>query len=86
MGTARSLADRSKETRMLERAVCAAIVGAGAMLAGCGYTDFEMAAKQRQIDALVAEVHALKATAAPACRVNEQQASLRPRAVLFSSR
>jgi len=37
------------------------MVGAGAMLAGCGFTDLEMAAKQRQIDALVTEVNALKA-------------------------
>lgn len=37
------------------------MVGAGAMLGGCGYTDLEMAAKQRQIDALVTEVNALKA-------------------------
>ena len=37
------------------------MVGAGAMLGGCGFTDLEMAAKQRQIDALVTEVNALKA-------------------------
>ena len=46
--------------------VCGVIVGAGAMLSGSGYTDLEMAAKQRQIDALVAEVNALKAAPVPA--------------------
>jgi len=39
----------------------ATMVGAGTVLAGCGYTDLEMAAKQRQIDALVAQVNAMKA-------------------------
>jgi hypothetical protein len=52
---------------MLKWVMCGAIVGTGAMLSGCGYTDFEMAAKQRQIDALVAEVNALRAAPAPAC-------------------
>jgi hypothetical protein len=37
------------------------MVAAGAMLGGCGYTDLEMAAKQRQIDVLVTQVNALKA-------------------------
>jgi hypothetical protein len=44
------------------------MVGAGAMLAGCGFTDLEMAAKQRQIDALVTEVSALKAGQGAACK------------------
>jgi hypothetical protein len=60
---------------MLKWTVCGAIVGAGALVSGCGYTDFEMAAKQRQIDALVAEVHALKATPAPACGVDTKRTS-----------
>ncbi len=34
-------------------------------LAGCGYTEQEMAAKQREIDALSREVHTLRAAAAP---------------------
>jgi hypothetical protein len=38
-----------------------AMLGACAVLWGCGYTDLEMAAKQRQIDALVTQVNALKA-------------------------
>jgi hypothetical protein len=43
------------------------------MLSGCGYTDLEMAAKQRQIDALVAEVNALKVNAPPACNVDDKR-------------
>jgi hypothetical protein len=50
--------------------VSVAMVGAGAMLCGCGYTDLEMAAKQRQIDSLVAELTTLKAGAPPACKVD----------------
>jgi hypothetical protein len=44
------------------------MVGAGAMLGGCGFTDLEMAAKQRQIDALVTQVNALKAGQGAACK------------------
>jgi len=58
---------------MLKWMVCAAIVGTAAMLSGCGYTDLEMAAKQRQIDALVAQVNALRATPAPACGVEHKR-------------
>jgi hypothetical protein len=47
-----------------------AMVGAGAMLGGCGYTDLEMAAKQRQIDSLVTEVNALKASQGAACKTH----------------
>jgi hypothetical protein len=48
------------------------MVGAGAMLGGCGYTDLEMAAKQRQIDALVTEVHALKVGQGAACKTDDK--------------
>jgi hypothetical protein len=50
-----------------------AMVGAGTVLGGCGYTDLEMAAKQRQIDALVAQVNAMKAGSGPACRQPDDQ-------------
>jgi outer membrane murein-binding lipoprotein Lpp len=53
--------------------VLGAIVAAGALISGCGYTDLEMAAKQRQIDALVAQVHALEAVPAPACGVDAKR-------------
>jgi hypothetical protein len=46
------------------------MAGAAAMLCGCGYTDLEMAAKQRQIDALVAKVTTLEASAAASCKVD----------------
>jgi hypothetical protein len=46
------------------------MVAAGATLAGCGYTDLEMAAKQRQIDALVTQVNALKAGSTAACGID----------------
>jgi hypothetical protein len=71
---------------MLKWTVCGAIVGAGAMLAGCGFTDLEMAAKQRQIDALVAEVHALKTTPAPACPTDAPRASRTASRPVLSSR
>ena len=45
-----------------------AMVGAGAVLGGCGFTDLEMAAKQRQIDALVTEVNALKTGQGATCK------------------
>jgi hypothetical protein len=48
------------------------MIGAGAMLDGCGYTDLEMAAKQRQIDALVTEVSALKAGQRAACKTSDK--------------
>lgn len=44
------------------------MVGSCAMLGGCGYTDLEMAAKQRQIDALVTQVNALKANHDATCK------------------
>lgn len=69
---------------MLKWTMCAAIVGAGAMLSGCGYTDYEMAAKQRQIDALVAQVSALKAAPAPACTVDGKRPRAASRPVLSS--
>jgi hypothetical protein len=71
---------------MLKWALCAAIVGTGAMLSGCGYTDLEMAAKQRQIDALVAQVNALKAAPAPACRVEPKRPSPAASRPVLSSR
>ena len=66
-----------------------AIVGIGAaLLTGCGYTDLEMAAKQRRIDALAAEVAALKAARAPApaCRVEAKHAAPPVSRPLLSSR
>ena len=61
------------------------MVGAGAMLAGCGYTDLEMAAKQRQIDALVTQVNALKADHGPVCRSDDKpQARVASRPALSS--
>jgi hypothetical protein len=50
-----------------------AMVGAGAVFGGCGYTDLEMAAKQRQIDALVTEVNALKAGHGAACKTDDKR-------------
>jgi hypothetical protein len=49
------------------------MVGTGVVLGGCGYTDLEMAAKQRQIDALVAQVNAMKAGASPACHPTDDR-------------
>ena len=69
---------------MLKWTVCGAIVVIGAMLSGCGYTDLEMAAKQREIDALVAELHALKAT--PACSVEPKHTSPSASRPVLSSR
>lgn len=71
---------------MLKWMVCAAIVGTGAMLSGCGFTDLEMAAKQRQIDALVAEVNALKAAPAPACGAQPRRTSSAASRPVLSSR
>lgn len=71
---------------MLRWSVFGAIVGVGAMLSGCGYTDFEMAAKQRQIDALVAELHAVKSAPAPACGVDVKHASPAAARPVLSSR
>jgi hypothetical protein len=56
-----------EETIMLRWMVCGAMAGAATMLLGCGYTDFEMAAKQRQIDALSSQLNALRAGASAAC-------------------
>ncbi len=53
------------------------MVAASAALAGCGFTDLEMAAKQRQIDALVTQVNVLKAGASAACPI-DGRASTRP--------
>ncbi len=69
---------------MLKWMLCAGIVGAGAALSGCGYTDYEMAAKQRQIDALVAQVNALKAAPGPACSVDGKRLRAASRPVLSS--
>lgn len=71
---------------MLKWMVCGAIVGTATMLAGCGYTDLEMAAKQRQIDALVAQVHALEAKPAPACGVDAKRPSPAASRPVLSSR
>jgi hypothetical protein len=71
---------------MLKWTVWGAVVGASAMLSGCGYTDFEMAAKQRQIDTLVAEIKALKATPAPTCGVELKRTSPAASRPVLSSR
>jgi hypothetical protein len=71
---------------MLRWTVYGAIVGTAAILSGCGYTDFEMAAKQRQIDALVAQVNALKAAPAPACGVDTKHTSHAASRPVLSSR
>jgi hypothetical protein len=49
---------------MLKYLASAAVFAA--LLSACGFTDEEMAAKQRQIDALTAKVNALRAEAAAA--------------------
>jgi hypothetical protein len=51
---------------MLRLVVCG-VMGA-ALLSGCGYTEEEMAAKQREINVLTAEVHALRTAGAPGYR------------------
>jgi hypothetical protein len=63
-----------------------AIVGAGVALGGCGYTDFEMAAKQRQVDTLAAQVNALRAGASAACRIDEQPSTHSKSSPALSSR
>jgi hypothetical protein len=62
------------------------MVGAGAMLGGCGYTDLEMAAKQRQIDALMTEVSALRAGQGAACKSCDKSQMRRPWCATVSSR
>jgi hypothetical protein len=86
MAEARSHPDGARETSMLKWTLYGAALGTGAMLLGCGYTDLEMAAKQRQIDALVAEVHALKASPAPACSVEARRTSPAISRPILSSR
>ena len=63
-----------------------AMVGAGAALSGCGYTDFEMAAKQRQIDALVTQVNALKAGARAASPIDGRPSTASTLGPTLSSR
>ena len=58
-----------REMTRTGRTLWVAIVGAAALLGGCGYTDLEMAAKQRQIDALTAQVSAMRAGASAACQI-----------------
>jgi phage terminase large subunit-like protein len=67
----------TQKSKRCDWAVWLVIVGAGAGLAGCGYTDLEMAAKQQQIDALVTKVNSLKANASVTCRT-ENRPSTRP--------
>jgi formyltetrahydrofolate synthetase len=62
------------------------MVGAGALLGGCGFTDLEMAAKQRQIDALVAQVNALKAHEGATCKGHEKLQSRVTSGAALSSR
>jgi hypothetical protein len=58
---------------MLRWVLCGAMVGAGTMLLGCGYTDLEMAAKQRQIDSLASQLNALKAGTSAACSKDDKR-------------
>jgi hypothetical protein len=74
-----------REASMFDTWVRAGMVASVAvLLGGCGYTDYEMAAKQRQIDALVAEVDALKAAAATTHDKGVKQAT--PSRPIVSSR
>jgi hypothetical protein len=57
-----------------------------ATLAGCGYTDLEMAAKQRQIDALVTQVNALKAGSTAACGIDGRPTTRAASSPALSSR
>jgi hypothetical protein len=58
---------------MLKCLLSAALLAA--LLPACGYTDEEMAAKQRQIDVLTAKVSAMRAEAATAtCGVRGKRA------------
>jgi len=66
--------------------VVGAMASATAMLGGCGYTDLEMAAKQRQIDALVAQVGAMKAGSAVSCKVDVKPAPAARSNPVLSSR
>jgi hypothetical protein len=70
----------------MRRLAWGAMVGAGTVLWGCGYTDLEMAAKQRQIDVLVAEVNAMKAASAAAGGVDDKLSPRSPSAPVLSSR
>jgi hypothetical protein len=65
---------------------CVALVGASAALGGCGYTDLEMAAKQRQIDALVTQVNTLKAGASATCPIDGRPSTRATSMPVLSSR
>ena len=62
---------------MLTFARIAGLLGAVLLLFGCGYTEEEMGAKQRRIDALTAQVQALR-TSAPTCGAREKAPSAPP--------
>ena len=47
---------------------CIATIAASFALGGCGFTDLEMAAKQREIDKLTSDLTALKAEQVAACK------------------
>jgi hypothetical protein len=62
------------------------MVAAGATLGGCGYTDLEMAAKQREIDGLVAQIKTMKGQPGGECKVPAPVKGARPSGPAISSR
>jgi hypothetical protein len=62
------------------------VVGACTALGGCGYTDLEMAAKQRQIDALVTQVNTLRASASTTCPIDGRPSQRATSMPVLSSR
>jgi hypothetical protein len=62
------------------------LIAACAALGGCGYTDLEMAAKQRQIDALTAQLEAAKVGAQATCPAHERPAPRSASSRALSSR
>ena len=67
---------------MLTLVRIAGLVGAPLLLFACGYTEEEMAAKQRRIDTLTAQVQALRVqaprTSTPACAARDKIPSTPP--------
>ena len=62
------------------------MVAAGAMLGGCGYTDLEMAAKQREIDGLVAQIKTMKGQQGGECKSPAPATVARKSGTAISSR
>jgi hypothetical protein len=78
----------TKTSARVRGSVGVVMLAAGGMLAGCGYTDLEMAAKQRQIDVLVTQVNAMKAghAAADACKSDDKPGARHASGPALSSR